>query len=84
MSEKVNIRQALRVFEVIRSQGKKDGETFVLNGMKAITSIDGYTVTLHNDYVCLDIFFHNKFSFTYTNQKEKDLFLEKIHRLDNR
>ena len=82
MNEKVNIKSALRVFNTIITNGRHSGDEYVLNGLTAHTDFDGYTVTIRNDYVRLDILFHNKISFTYSNTKEKTLFLEKIHTMD--
>lgn len=84
MSEKVNIKSALRVFERITREGKKDGDGYYLSGLKAYTDFDGYTVTIENDYVRLDIYFHNKISFTFSNMRERDAFLEKIETMDKK
>lgn len=82
MEEKVNVRKALRVFQIIITDGKRTGDEYHLNGLTAYTDFDGCTATIRNDYVRLDIFFHNKISFTYSNRKEKMLFLEKINAMD--
>ena len=82
MAEKVNLRQALRVFQRIITEGRREGGDYHLNGVIASTDFDGYTVTLHNEYVRLDIFFHNTISFECANLKEKALFLEKLELLD--
>lgn len=80
---KVDIKQALRVFYKIREDGKKTEEdTYVLSGINAYSDYDGYNVSLFNDYVRLDIRFHNSFNFEATNQREKDRFLETLARLD--
>lgn len=82
MDEKIDVRKALRVFQQIMSDGERIDNQYHLNGLVAHTDFDGYTATIRNDYVCLDIFFHNKFSFTYSDNKEKMLFLEKMNTLD--
>ncbi len=82
MDEKIDIRQALRVFHIIRNNGKKQGNTYSFKNLSAISDFDGYTATLKDDYVCLDIFFHNKFSFQYSNAKDRELFLEKLSNID--
>lgn len=82
MNDKVDIRQALRVFDNIITEGKKIEEGYELKGLCAFSGFDGYTITIKNDYVQLAIFFHNKFSFTFSNRKEKILFLEKLAQLD--
>lgn len=82
MSGELNIRQALRVFHIITSHGTRTEEGFRLSGLTASSDFDGYTVTIRNDYVCLDIFFHNKYTFTCDNRKEKEAFLYKIKQID--
>lgn len=79
MDEKINIKKALLAFNTIVNQGHRDGHKYVLNGLTAYTGFDGYDVTIYNDYVRLDIFFHNKISFRYSSNKEKMLFLEKLN-----
>lgn len=81
MDDKIIIKDVLQVFEKIRQHGKQTSEGFQLEGITAISSHDGYTVSLANDYVTLTIFFHNKFSFEGTNQKEKHTFLEKLNNI---
>lgn len=86
MSEKVNIKQALRVFSTIMSEGKRnesDG-SYRLQGLVAETDFDGYTATIKNDYVSLSIYFHNKIGFEFSNMKERQLFLDKIEAMDKR
>ena len=82
MNKEVDVRKALRVFQKITEEGVKSGDHYTMNGLKALTDFDGYTATICNDYVTLDIFFHNKFSFNYTNAKERETFLEKLNALD--
>lgn len=82
MDSKIKVRQALRVFNRIVSEGQKKGASYQMNGINAETGFDGYTVSLFNDYVRLDIFFHNKHRFEFTNAKERDGFLDTLARLD--
>lgn len=67
MGEKFDIRKALLIFQHIIADGERIGYQYHLNGFTAYTDFDGYTGTIRNDYVCLDVFFQNKFSFTYPN-----------------
>lgn len=82
MSEKVDIKKSLRVFNQIVTKGRRAGDEYLLNGLVAFTDFDGYTVTIKNDYVRLDIFFHNKIAFEFSSDKERVLFLEKIQSMD--
>ena len=83
MGAEIDVRRALSVFSVICDEGfaTKNSEGVsvrTLNGLVAESSFDGYTIVIKNDYVSLTIFFHNKFSFNYSNKKEKALFLDKM------
>lgn len=78
MNEKVKVKKALLAFNTIMTKGQRNGDEYTLNGLTAYKDFDGYTITIRNDYVRLDIFFHNKISFTYSSSKERTLFLEKI------
>lgn len=78
MQEPVDVRKALEAFNIIREQGVKKDAHHQMNGIKVEVGFDGYTVSLYNDYARLDIFFHNKFSFNYTNGKEGEAFLDKL------
>ena len=82
MEDKIIIKEALQVFEKIRKHGEKSTLGFTLKGLTAVTSHDGYTISVINDYVNLTIFFHNKFSFEVSNQKEKHVFLEKLNQIN--
>lgn len=82
MNDKLNIKKALRVFDKVLTQGKRIEDRYQLNGITAYTDFDGYTATLCNDYVRLDIFFHNKINFSYSNDREREIFLEKINTMD--
>ena len=82
MDEKINIKKVLRAFSTIITEGRQVGSKYHLNGLVAYSDFDGYTITICNDYVKLEVFFHSKFAFNYSNRKEKELFLEKIDALD--
>ena len=78
MDEKIKIKHALEAFHIIYERGVKKDNHMVMNGIRATLGFDGYTISLSNDYVNLDIFFHNKFSLTYTNRKELEVFMAKL------
>ena len=84
MQEKINIKQALRVFQVIITDGKHANGEHHLNGLSANSGYDGYSVTIHNDYVSLSIHFHNSMNFEYTSLREKELFMEKLELIDRK
>ncbi|MFT7687326.1 MAG: hypothetical protein ACI9FB_002678 [Candidatus Azotimanducaceae bacterium] len=76
--DKINIKTALRAFNRIREKGVERANEHHLNGISAGSDFDGYTITLHNDYVTLRIFFHNKFKLDFVNKRHRDAFIERI------
>ena len=84
MNEKINLKKALRAFNIITTKGHRNGNEYTLNGLTAHTDFNGYTVTIRNDYVRLDILFHNKILFDYSSRKESMLFLEKIENIQRK
>lgn len=79
---KVDVKKALRVFQLILDKGEKDGDVYRMEGLEADPGVDGYVATLKNDYVSLDIQFHSQYNLSSASQLEQDRFLEKIDRLD--
>ena len=84
MSDKVDVRQALRVFNTIMEHGEQRGGESHLGGIIASAGYDGYTVTLRNDYVTLNVYFHNKFSLDFSSRQQLMLFLDKLAALDRK
>ena len=82
MQEKLNVRQVLRVFNAIRQHGQKRGGEFYLDDIVASTSYDEYTLTLSNEYVTLQVFFHNKLSLQFSSRRQRVLFLDKLAAID--
>jgi len=79
--DKINIKTALRAFNRIREEGVERGGEYHLNGIAAGSDFDGYTITLHDDYVTLSIFFHNKFKLDFVNKRHLDAFVERIENI---
>jgi hypothetical protein len=82
--DKINIKTALRAFNRIREEGVERGDEHHLNGVAAGSDFDGYTITLHDDYVTLQIFFHNKFKLDFVNKRHLDAFIERIESIGRR
>ena len=82
MDKKFDLLQALRVFNKVTQWGDKEDEDHVLHGLRANAGFDGYTVTLKDDYVSLTVYFHNKFNLDYSDRKALELFLTKMHDID--
>ncbi len=80
--DKLDIRVALSVFDKVISKGEKQGEAFILEGLYATPSFDGYTITLSDEKVTLTIQFHNKFTVEHSSKKSLDEFMLKLDRID--
>lgn len=72
---------ALKVFDIIVRQGEKQKEGYYFNGLTAISSFDGYTVCIKNEYVSLNLYFHNKFSLETSHKRHKLDFINKINEI---
>lgn len=82
MEGKVDVKQALRVYQIIVDQGEKFDGGHRYRGLTALSDFDGYNVTIKNDYVSLTILFHNMVDFHYTNAREKTVFLETLANIE--
>lgn len=81
MYDKLDVKQALKVFQIITEKGTKNADAYSLEGIEASSDIDGYTIILANDYVTLSIGFHSRHHLTSTNKREEQLFFEKIQKI---
>ncbi|WP_285765314.1 DUF3081 family protein [Biformimicrobium ophioploci] len=79
---KIDVKQALRVFDRATKEGKKLDDGWHYHGITASTDFDGYTVFLSTPKVQLSIFFHNKFTVDYKTAFELEEFVELLKRLD--
>lgn len=78
LKQKVEVRKALKAFELFRQYGERDGDAFRLYGLSASSDFDGYNILLKDARVSLHVFFHNKFECTYDSKSALDVFLGKI------
>ena len=81
MSKKLDVMQALQVVDKITVHGVKQGHGYSLDGLHATPSYDGYTVTLSDKVVDLNIYFHNTFTFEYKTSKQLGEFMLKLERV---
>ncbi|KMV30412.1 DUF3081 domain-containing protein [Photobacterium swingsii] len=69
MRNNADVRTLLSVCEKIKSQGQIIGEKgSQLDGITCQESYDGYSITLADDNVSLDINFHNTYHFHTANE----------------
>lgn len=79
---KVDVKQALRVFDRATKEGQKEADGWHFQGLTMSTDFDGYTVFINSSKVKLTVFFHNKYSVDYENSKDLGEFLKLIASLD--
>nr|WP_010131332.1 DUF3081 family protein [Microbulbifer agarilyticus] len=80
--QKIDVKQALRVFNRVTKDGKKVGDEWQFYGLTASTDFDGYTVFLRSNRVELTIFFHNKFKVECSNALDLENFVDLLKKLD--
>ena len=68
----------LAVFEKIRLNGKKEGDEYTLEGVKAYTDFDGYTLFIEDALVKLRYGFHNQYHFDYESASHYESFEKKL------
>lgn len=81
LKQKIQVRKALKVFELVRQHGEKENEEYFLDGLYVSSDFDGYNLTLRDARVTLHIFFHNKFECNYDSQAALDNFIERMERI---
>ena len=69
MSTDIDIRQALRVFQIIVENGQQRGNRHYFKGIYATSGFDGYDVELTDEKVTLSIYFHSRFDSLTTKSK---------------
>ncbi|WP_078083743.1 DUF3081 family protein [Microbulbifer mangrovi] len=79
---KIDVKQALRVFDKITKLGEKTEDGWRYRGLTASTDFDGYTIFLRSQKVELTIFFHNKFSVSCRFPMDLEEFIEMMDKID--
>ena len=83
MKNSLDSKMVLRVFEKIRQHGEhKDDGSYHLNGIKAFTDFDGYTLYLEDALVKLSYGFHNQYHFDYDTPGNFEAFEKKLESID--
>lgn len=80
MQNELDVRQALAVYHKIVQQGTAKEHYHLLDGIRAWSDQDGYTVFLGNDCVTLSVFFHNKYHFDSPDTSATADFMQRIKR----
>ena len=82
MKNSLDSKMLLRVFEKARQHGEERDGAFHLNGIKAYSDLDGYTLYLEDALVKLSYGFHNKYHFDYEKHSEFESFEKKLESID--
>lgn len=84
MKNELDSRFVLAVFEKIREHGKQQDECHILDGIKAWTDFDGYTVFIEDAQVQLRFGFHNQYHFEYDKAEHLEQFEKKLKQIDEK
>lgn len=79
---KIDVMQALRVFDKATKEGVKDDDGWHYRGLTVSTDFDGYTVFIKSNTVELSIFFHNKYSVDCASERDLEDFVQLLGQLD--
>lgn len=82
MKNDLDLHMLLRVYEKIRKNGESIEEGHKLEGVKATSDFDGYTVFLSDVQCQLTLFFHNKYEFDYPTDKAREDFEKRLAYID--
>ncbi|BDX07384.1 DUF3081 domain-containing protein [Planctobacterium marinum] len=81
MKNEVDSKLILAVFDKIRQNGQQADEGYLLDGVKASTDFDGYTLYLSDALVSLSFGFHNQYYFDYESQEQFEQFYKKLNNI---
>ncbi len=84
MKNELSSKFVLSVFEKIRQHGQKDDQEYRLNGVKAYSDFDGYTVFIEDALVQLRFGFHNQYHFEYEKEQHLEQFVKKLQEIDGK
>ena len=79
---KIDVKQALRVFDKATREGEKRDDGWHYRGLTVSTDFDGYTVFINSQNVQLTVFFHNKYTVDYKNALQLQEFVELLAKID--
>lgn len=83
MKQKIDNRQALRVFQKVIDHGVKVDDEYQMHGIYASTDFDGYTIFLRNHNVHLTMGFHSTLTVEYDNSEDLRLFMCLLRDIDS-
>lgn len=82
MEHKFDVQLVLSAFQKIRDNGEQTEDGFKLEGVEAISSIDGYSLVLKDERTTLYLNFHNTYHFDTDTQEHADALMRQIEEID--
>jgi len=82
LKNELDSKLLLRVFDKIRQHGEHVEEAYTLEGVKAYTDFDGYTLYIEDALVKLSYGFHNQYHFDYESSSQLEAFEKKLANID--
>ncbi|MCC2605850.1 DUF3081 domain-containing protein [Planctobacterium marinum] len=82
MKNEIDSKLILAVFEKIRLHGEQSEEGYLLDGVRANTDFDGYTLYLSDALVSLSFGFHNQYHFDYESPEHFEQFYKKLSNIN--
>ena len=83
MKNELDSRFLLSVFDKIRKHGEQADNVYTLEGIKAYTDFDGYTLFVEDALVKLSFGFHNQYHFDYNSSSHFEGFQKKLKYIDS-
>ena len=77
---KLDIKQALRVFNGVMEHGEVVDQERHWMGLRAATDFDGYTMYLNSQHAQLTVYFHNKYTLEFRKAADLDEFYTLLDR----
>ena len=81
MKDKIDVRLVLRAVARILEKGQPTENGAAYRGLRVESDYDGYTVTISNDAVRLNVLFHNRYEIDYRSTPAVDDFYETIRKI---
>lgn len=81
MSEKIDVQQALKAFQIITDLGERTARGYEWTGLVATSDVDGYTVQISDGAVTLHLMFHQKFAVDSPNRRATANFMKRLDHL---
>tara|TARA_R110000868_G_scaffold95100_3_gene261820 strand:+ start:2846 stop:3103 length:258 start_codon:yes stop_codon:yes gene_type:complete len=78
MKNEIDSKLILQVFDIIRLQGEKKGESYFFKGIEGSNDFDGYTLFLQDAQVQLSFGFHNQYHLDYAKEEHLEQFILKL------